>query len=452
VRGPLLLLLACVAAPSSGGEEPARAFIEVRASAPRCYVGEPLRLLLRIGLDRDWFREHGVQLLRQRLDLPAAVSAPWLAALAGARALAPPTAIPGSQTLRLVVNDEAVAAAASPEVAVGGRIFTVVEVERSYLPQVAGTLEIAAPGLRFSYATHFEEDLFHGRVPKDRRDARVEGEALQVEVEPLPEEGRPGGFGGAVGRFAIRSEADRAEVALGEAFHLTLRIEANGASNIEIVAAPRLDHLDGFHVFGTVESRERDGLSATYEIAPLRAEIAAIPSIRFDFFDPAPPGRYASAATGTIPLRVLGRGERSASEGGGRLLPAIFGVFAVAAALVWLRSRRRAEARERERQRGAYLRCTAELARPDTDPAQALTEYLAARLGCAAAAVITPDLAERLVARGIPAPVAKATASALERLVAARYGATEASGATRSDLARLTGEIEQALDTRTRAT
>ena len=56
------------------------------------------------------------------------------------------------------------------------------------------------------------------------------------------------------------------------------------------------------------------------------------------------------------------------------------------------------------------------------DPADVLAGWLAARLGCAPAAVISPDLESRLRAAGESRERAATLAALQERLVAARYG------------------------------
>ena len=60
----------------------------------------------------------------------------------------------------------------------------------------------------------------------------------------------------------------------------------------------------------------------------------------------------------------------------------------------------------------------------------ALADYLAARLGCARAAVIAPGLATRLVAADVKEELANRTAALLESMVAARYGGGQPEDAT----------------------
>jgi hypothetical protein len=61
-------------------------------------------------------------------------------------------------------------------------------------------------------------------------------------------------------------------------------------------------------------------------------------------------------------------------------------------------------------------------ARPGADLSDAFAAVLAARLDCAPAALVSPDLARRLVASGLPPAVSQPAARMLEALVGARYG------------------------------
>jgi hypothetical protein len=95
------------------------------------------------------------------------------------------------------------------------------------------------------------------------------------------------------------------------------------------------------------------------------------------------------------------------------------------------------------RARDAALTFDARVARPDADAADALAEFLAAHLRCAAAAVISPDLPARLSAAGVSPALAARAAATLESLVAARYGGGDAVGI--ADVSALVRELEAAL-------
>jgi hypothetical protein len=97
---------------------------------------------------------------------------------------------------------------------------------------------------------------------------------------------------------------------------------------------------------------------------------------------------------------------------------------------------------ERARARGAAEVFAARAGEADSDVSAVLAEYLAARLGCTAAAVIAPDLARRLTAAGVSDELATRAAALLEHLVHARYG-----GAPHDDAAAAAGELVDDLET-----
>ena len=94
------------------------------------------------------------------------------------------------------------------------------------------------------------------------------------------------------------------------------------------------------------------------------------------------------------------------------------------------------------------IRPTDVLRAGDGSLADRFTAYVAARLGCAPAAVITPDLSARLAARGVPAELAEATARQVEKLVGARYGGTVDDEAESDATAALVRDIEAAVAAR----
>jgi hypothetical protein len=291
----------------------------------------------------------------------------------------------------------------------------------------------------------------------DRHDALVPGGELALEIRPLPEEGRPPGFKGAVGRFSLRAEAEPRVLELGESLRFLLFIEGEG--NLGFFDPPRLDRMEGFHVYGSLEDPGRMRRTVIYDIAPLNEEVREVPPIPFVYFDTKPPAGYRTLRTPRIPIEVrpppegalpgsligLGTGRkipgvndifdlkplagRSMKGPSPGLSPALFAAVISAPWLLgiglffWLRSRERA-ARDplgvRARRAAAVFR--RRIGRRGVHPAGALADYLAARLRCPPAAVIAPALGARLSEAGIPAEAAARTALLLDDLVAARYG------------------------------
>ncbi|MCC6671831.1 MAG: BatD family protein [Planctomycetes bacterium] len=483
----ILALAAIVGGVAAQGSQPParapRAFVTLAAARTRVFVHEPVTLVLRVGVDREFFARSAVPLFRRELDVPLQVVAPWLRGVPGLQAL-PDAAADGGVVQRIALNDDVALAEPVGEETRAGRAFTVLEVRRRLLPGRAGGFTLEAPRLRYAFATRFADDFVTGRQPLDRSEAEVRGVDLRLEVDPLPESGRPPGFTGAVGRFTVRAGAEPRGVRVGES--LALEFTVAGEGNLGFFAAPSLAGLDGFHVRGVIELARPGERAFRYDLAPLREDVREVPAIPFVFFDPGPPPGYRLVRSAALPLRVGAAGGAIASAPAGidgrpavagvndlfppRAVPAPAGAGGPPAAMpvtgmvlavlgpwlggLWLLWWRRARERARREPEEARARAAAEafrarLADPAADPGEALIEYLAARLRSGAAAVLAPELPGRLERAGVPAALAARAARCLEALTALRYrgGAAGAGeGAPDRDAVReLVAALEQAL-------
>lgn len=305
--------------------------VAVESARKEYWLGEPVPVRVRIEIDGTFLRENALPLTLRKTDVPVLLEAPWLKGLAAG---------PGDATL--AVNDDVVAARRSEE-----RGATILWIERTLRPEKAGDLELAAPVLRFASATRFEEDALGARVALDRTESSVKGAPLVIRILPLPAEGRPAGFSGGVGRFTMTATADATEVEAGKSLHLILTVTGEG--DLSAIAAPRLEGLAGFHVLGRLDGGDATKRTFTYEISPLTAEVAAIPSIPLDTFDPAPPAGYRVARTTAFPLRVrpgatpatppeTGSGTCCTGEG---ITICCVGLLLLVAGVAWYRRKRR---------------------------------------------------------------------------------------------------------------
>jgi hypothetical protein len=431
------LLLLCLVAFASAEE---RVFVETETPRTTYFVHEPFRLNLRVGLDRRFLETNLVQMFSRELDVPVQILAPWLDELEGT-VVRGDEARPGRR-LSVALNDDVVEGRRGADRRQGSRPYTVLEIERTYVATRPGELVIAAPELRFAHATEFKEDFVHGRMALDRRDALVVGRPLTLEIRALPEEGRPPGFTGAVGRrFSVRAEAAPRTLEAGAILKLVLHIEGEG--DLERFDPPRLDGLAGsFHVYGRIDDKGAARRTITYDVAPLHAAVTEVPAIAFAYFDPREPATYRTVRTAPIPLTVQGGATGPAEppprkDASRSVLPEVLGAALLAAALallLWRSARRRAAP--------APGPAAAFRARVGTDVAEAFTGYLAARLHCEPAAVIAPDLPARLATAGVPAALAARAAALLEELVAARYGGTASDDRPEANARALVEELE----------
>jgi hypothetical protein len=442
VRRAALIATLTAILPAQG--EPARAFVELTASPARCFVQQPFRLVLRAGVEEQFLGANVIQPFRHDLVLPIRIEAGALADLPGAVAIDAPRAgaratfvlndLPSPGTIERVERD--------------GRRFVAVGFEREMYAEQPGELAIPAPVLRLAYATRFVDDFALGRLPEDQQELVVAGAPASVLVEALPAAGRPADFGGAVGSFALHVEASPRALAVGDTLHVVLRIEGEG--NLARCAAPALDAGDRFWLLGSIDDRGARVRTITFDLVPLREDVAEVPPLRMPFFDPDLPG-YRLAESAAIALEVR-PGTRPAAApppaaAGGddifdlaavdgerpRARPRLPAALLAAGALApWLLALAFALGRRavRRHARGAGDRRAARAAatfreRAPSDPtalSRALANYLAARLHTAAARIVAFDLATRLVDAGIDARLATETVALLDALDAARFG------------------------------
>ena len=148
--------------------------------------------------------------------------------------------------------------------------------------------------------------LFGSNVP-----VIVTSEPVDIEVLPLPAEGRPESFTGLVGRLNVAASLDRADVQTNEAVTLSVRVRGEG--NLRGLAAPTIDFSRDFEVFPPEASsaidRSATRISGTktydYVLIPRTPGDKTIPSIEVSYFDVGS-GRYVVAETEPLHLSVTG--------------------------------------------------------------------------------------------------------------------------------------------------
>lgn len=160
---------------------------------------------------------------------------------------------------------------------------------------------------------------------------------VKVTVKPLPLEGRPADFSGAVGDFAVTARIEDNNVVANQPFPLKIRFEGRG--NAKLIDIPPFQPPEGMELYDTQKEAKFFGWGTSFkeftlQLIPRRDGEFEIPSISASMFDPATK-KYISRATEPMKLRV-GRGagaQRGESEsftggkGGGRKQSAQKGPF-----------------------------------------------------------------------------------------------------------------------------
>ena len=120
----------------------------------------------------------------------------------------------------------------------------------------------------------------------------ISSNLLTMHVLPLPDEGRPAHFTGAIGQFIVNGEAQPASVNIGEP--VTLRYEVRGEGNFDYVRCPALTDDPAWKTYtprsGTnylEESRRQAVKTFEQSVIPRVRGNVPLPTATFSYFDPA---------------------------------------------------------------------------------------------------------------------------------------------------------------------
>ncbi len=300
---------------------------------------------------------------------------------------------------------------------------------------------------------------------------QVESAPARVVVRPLPSEGAPSDFAGAVGRYDAEIWFDRSDLRAGEAVNLFL--EVTGSGNLSSLARPQLPEIPGVRIYEGGEDAEvqlrgvefAGHKQFSWVLVPEHAGQYVIPGLQLSYFDPVS-ATYTVASTEPVSLLVEPALAGTASGTGGaaiRFVKARMGrqpldlpgqqlfwiVQAIPLAAVALvfglgRYRRRGPEPRRRRPRGRQqalrdLRPLAEAGDPAffTRLRGTLLEWLAERLhrpGLASRGVV--QIQHALEDAGVPPPVALEVVALLERCARLRYTPEPPSAETAPELLR----------------
>ena len=156
----------------------------------------------------------------------------------------------------------------------------------------------------------FDDDFFDpfgGFLDRQRYNAQAA--ATELAVKPLPLEGRPKDFAGAVGQFRLEAESSARRVKVGEP--IAMKVRVTGAGNFDRVQVPPLADTEGWQTYEASENFEpRDELKTSgtktfdQQVVP-EAVHTTLPRYAFSYFDPEQ-GKYVALTSKGEPLIVEG--------------------------------------------------------------------------------------------------------------------------------------------------
>ena len=159
-------------------------------------------------------------------------------------------------------------------------------------------------------------DDFFGQATEKPLTLHTDGSV--VKIKALPAQGRPASFSGAVGQFAVSSEASTTSTAVGDP--LTLKIRVTGQGNFGRVSMDGLSASADWKSYkpsAKFEEGDSSGTTGTktfeQSIVPLKAGRQDIPAVSFSYFDPEKDA-YVTKTTEPIAVEIAaGSGIASAA-------------------------------------------------------------------------------------------------------------------------------------------
>lgn len=200
----------------------------------------------------------------------------------------------------------------------GGGVYEAHVFQRALFAVKSGRIQVPSPQLSYTLpqsASYFSRE----------ERAVVRAESVTVAVKPLPPEGRPANFDGAVGvyRAAVRFDSNTARV--GDPLVLTVRIEGTG--NVKLLSRPTLELSWASIVPGservsvdTSGALVRGSKEFDFIVTPRTAGRVSLPVVRYSYFDPYR-REYAVAETSPTDVAVAdgALAEEAPGEDGGAL-------------------------------------------------------------------------------------------------------------------------------------
>jgi archaellum component FlaG (FlaF/FlaG flagellin family) len=137
---------------------------------------------------------------------------------------------------------------------------------------------------------NFFDDTFFGNTLQNVKKTILSNK-ISIDVRPLPTQGKPMEFGGAVGNFSISASTDREELKANDA--MSLKFTVTGKGNIKLIEKPAFEFPSDFEVY---DPRVTDNINTSasgvsgsrtfeYLIIPRNPGKFTIKPVKFTYFD-----------------------------------------------------------------------------------------------------------------------------------------------------------------------
>ncbi len=147
----------------------------------------------------------------------------------------------------------------------------------------------------------FWEQFVNGQQYEDL-EVKAKSNAITIEVLPLPEEGKPENFNGAVGKLSYKIESNTQTLKANEA--LNLKITISGTGNFPLMDAPKITLPDGFESYDPKVAETANSKSFDYLIIPRNEGEFILKDLDFSYFN-TETKKYSTLQSPELKITVL---------------------------------------------------------------------------------------------------------------------------------------------------
>jgi hypothetical protein len=268
--------------------------LEVDLSQQQCYVGQPVIMMVKFFISAD--------IGDFQFNIPALSGDDFYIE-------EPDVTDPQAKLYRL--HSGMTIMASQSRVVHNGKESILLSFSKVLIPKHSGRISIESSSVSAAVAvgrTRSRDpfDSFFGGQTQYRRFS-VSSKPLELEVLPLPDEGKPAQFYGLVGQYTISASATPTQINVGDPITLTIKI--GGSEYLKPVQWPALENVSEMAANFKIPAQKAsptidDGFKVfTQTIRANNDHVAEIPPIPLAYFD-AEKGRYITATTEPIKLEV----------------------------------------------------------------------------------------------------------------------------------------------------
>ena len=135
----------------------------------------------------------------------------------------------------------------------------------------------------------------------ERYPVELKSEETRLILSPLPAEGKPIDFSGAIGDYQFIFQAGPKKVKVGDP--VTLTMEINGTGNFNTVIIPKLENVEGFRIYEPQAKTEPNRKVFRQVLIPETDLVFQTPKAIFTYFDPDKK-EYKTITQGPISIQV----------------------------------------------------------------------------------------------------------------------------------------------------